>query len=802
MNNNNAASQIISLMSVKSLRASRMRNSFVAATIILASALLMTILMFAAGQEQQLKKELSHRQQVVYYNLTAGQVEALKSDTRVAFQIQIKTGALSQMDGFDVLPCYVNALSDAIQVGELEDGRLPEAENEIAVQAAMLEKMGTKPQTGSSVCFTFYDGSTETFTVSGILKGSSMSKQFPVFLSHAYAENGRQLKNIPYEVYAKLHNADQLSAEACREQMLAIGRDAEIERKYIIPSKAFLESLSVDTQSVIFCGLVGAVIMLACVLVIYGVFYLSVVGRIHQFGQLRTIGMTRKQIRKFIAREGGILYLLSAPAGILIGGIAGYLIIPDGFDIHHTLFIAGLVLVIVYSITMLSIRRPARLAAAVSPMEALRYMPQDGMKRTAGRKLCRKLTPLGMGIMNFSKNRKKAVITFASLALGGILFMGAATYMSSFHKADFARQGFFADAEFHISYSASAIELNENGLSGLQAEAPLHDGMIRQISGLDGVKSVTPVKNLGIRFDYPKNDLYGDNDMVCLLTEQETEALSAYLEAGSADYDKLMSGRYVLVADNNTAQEIYGWKFAVGDAITLHYYDGSKISEKEVLILGLLSSQYVLERNGIEGWFFMPEQAVSDWLSYDTLNTDLLVSTQPEKEAAVGELLTQLVSEKPELLLETLAERRVAYNQNANRIFGAISGLAIFIMAFSILSMMNTLITNIITRKQELAMLESIGMSKGQIRKMLLGESLLLVFAAVGVTMTIGTLCGCALTRMLHNMGAFYMAFRFPAAFAFAYAGVLTVVPLVITFVSMRSFSKEALVERLKGTEN
>ena len=53
---------------------------------------------------------------------------------------------------------------------------------------------------------------------------------------------------------------------------------------------------------------------------------------------------------------------------------------------------------------------------------------------------------------------------------------------------------------------------------------------------------------------------------------------------------------------------------------------------------------------------------------------------------------------------------------------------------------MNTLITNIVTRKQELAMLESIGMSKGQIRKMLLGESLLLVFVAVAVTMTIGTL--------------------------------------------------------------
>ena len=123
-------------------------------------------------------------------------------------------------------------------------------------------------------------------------------------------------------------------------------------------------------------------------------------------------------------------------------------------------------------------------------------------------------------------------------------------------------------------------------------------------------------------------------------------------------------------------------------------------------------------------------------------------------------------------------------------------------MMFSILSMMNTLITNIVTRKQELAMLESIGMSKSQIRKMLLGESLLLVIATVGVTLTIGTLCGYFLCNMLYNNGMYYMSFKFPTAFTVAYVVVLTLVPLVITIVSMKTFSKEALVERLRGMDN
>ena len=55
---------------------------------------------------------------------------------------------------------------------------------------------------------------------------------------------------------------------------------------------------------------------------------------------------------------------------------------------------------------------------------------------------------------------------------------------------------------------------------------------------------------------------------------------------------------------------------------------------------------------------------------------------------------------------------------------------------------------------------------------------------------------------MLYNVGAFYMAFKFPVFMTLIYSVVLVSVPLIITLVSMHSFSKEALVERLRGMEN
>lgn len=802
MNSRKISSKMISQMTKQSLKASRRRNMFVKITIVLATALLMVILMFAVGQKQQIKNELSHRQQVSFYNLTDEQVEMLKKDERIAYQIQVKSGTPKEGNGFNVIPYYVSELSDKIQVGELADGSLPKMENEVAVQAAMLEKMGIAPEIGNKITLDFYDGNREEFIVSGILKGGDTEKQFPVFFSESYAKNGSQLKDKPYEVYAKLYGAATMHPEDCRELMYLVGSDSGIERKYVNPSKAFIDSLSIDAQYILIFGLVGIVILFACILVIYGVFFLSVIGRIHQFGQLRTIGMTRRQMKKLVSGEGGSLYLRSAPVSIIIGGIAGYFIIPDGFQLLNTFLIIMFVLAVIYIITMISVRRPARLAANVSPMEALRYVPQEGMQKAANKKICRSLSSIGLGMMNFSRNKKKAVITMLSLAFGGILFMAAATYMSSFDRENFARQGIWKNAEFHIQYTQTAIEQNENGMSGIQADFPMSRDFVEEISALDGVEGVTEIKNFGVKFDCPKHDEYGNHDMIYPLSEEETKEIEKYLMEGSADYGKLMSGDYILVADNGTVAEVYGWKFETGDKIILHYYDGDKTAEREVTILGIMNDEYVLKHNELEGWFLMPEQAVLNWLSYDSLNSDLLISTKADKEAAVEEALAQMIADKPQLLLETLADRRIAYKQNANRIFGAISGLAVFIMMFSILSMMNTLITNIVTRKQELAMLESIGMSKGQIRKMLLGESLFLVIATVGVTMTVGTLCGYGLSKALYRAGAFYMEFQFPVVFALAYACVLIAVPLIIILISMKSFSKESLVERLRGMED
>mgnify|MGYP000435305374 CR=1 FL=1 len=104
----------------------------------------------------------------------------------------------------------------------------------------MLKKMGIEASVGSQLILKFYDGNTETFTVTGLLKGGENAKQFAAFFSQSYAESGSQLKDEPYEVYAKLYGATTMHSEDCKETMYLIGSDAGIERKICQP----VESIS------------------------------------------------------------------------------------------------------------------------------------------------------------------------------------------------------------------------------------------------------------------------------------------------------------------------------------------------------------------------------------------------------------------------------------------------------------------------------------------------------------------------------------------------------------------------------
>lgn len=112
-------------------------------------------------------------------------------------------------------------------------------------------------------------------------------------------------------------------------------------------------------------------------IVIYSVFYLSVSNQVSQIGQLKTIGMTEKQIKRMIRKEGYRFCLFGIPAGITVGIIFAYLLEPNGITIINAIATSIFAIILGIIIVQISVYKPAQIASNISPIEATKYVGND-----------------------------------------------------------------------------------------------------------------------------------------------------------------------------------------------------------------------------------------------------------------------------------------------------------------------------------------------------------------------------------------------------------------------------------------
>lgn len=153
-----------------------------------------------------------------------------------------------------------------------------------------------------------------------------------------------------------------------------------IEESRIAFSSSYFNSIDNSSRDILVTLAVSVLIVIACGVVIYSLFYISVIGKIREYGRLRVIGTTKKQIRKMMGKESRKLSLLSIPTGGALGCVLGYALIPKGWywptSILCVLGAAALTEIAV----VLSVRNPVKIAASVSPIEAIRITTTDTTK--------------------------------------------------------------------------------------------------------------------------------------------------------------------------------------------------------------------------------------------------------------------------------------------------------------------------------------------------------------------------------------------------------------------------------------
>ena len=429
-------------LAVRSVKSSRMRNVFTVLTIVLSVSLLMVMALFYAGMHTAAKRQVEGMQHVIYNGLSEEQLTAMAgADTDSTYVLGMKQGQGVEIDGTMVSPvAYKDApLKDEdvhLKTVELTEGEMPESADEAVLADVYCRLAGVEAKPGEQVSVTWLDGTTETYTISGIYHAEEHQPYYNVILSETYAREGRQLKDIPWQAVVCLADAEKMTQDEFENVADTFGEKFGVARRNVNLNGTFQRSLpggEQQMQEMLTIAGVGIGILLVSVLVIYSVFYLSVVGRIRQFGQLRTIGMTRKQIRKMVRTEGMLLSVRGIPIGLVIGGAVSYFIRPDGWSWINVLAISAVVTAADLVTVLLSIRRPAKIAASISPVEAVKYTGYEpgGLKKNkAGsrgegakgrrnaqsrRKKVRRITPSGLAFMSTSRNKKKTALPWRLL---------------------------------------------------------------------------------------------------------------------------------------------------------------------------------------------------------------------------------------------------------------------------------------------------------------------------------------------------------------------------------------------------
>ncbi len=583
----------------------------------------------------------------------------------------------------------------------------------------------------------------------------------------------------------------------------------EMEQKDLTHNP-FADNPTYNIREIFSVSLVGMVILFISVFVIHSIFYISVSERIRQFGQLRTIGMTKKQVKRMVRKEGTILSLFGGAIGIGIGASFAYILKPQGFNIIVFIIVCIVILTANYITVQLAVRKPAKLAADISPIEACRisgYELSNGKNRT--NKLKRKLSPLSLSMIAVKGNRKKSTMTMISLCLAGIVFQCSASFLASIDKDAFSRQSWFRLGDFVIELSSDAAKRNKHGETGIKKDNPISQELITKVSKLDGVKDVISIEDLSVEYSY---NGVSEKDLVVPFTKEDGALIENCIKEGSIDYDRMVRNKEILIIHNNIAKEIFGWTFQYGDRVTLRWFNGEKEVHETYTIGGILNNSGKLYQNKElfklaygAGWFLLPKELVTQMMTPNfNLISRIIISSDNQKddmENKINNEVKLIIDNNPLLRLSTHKEEKKQSKEEYNMIYATFLGGAFFVIAFSVINLLNTLISSAMARRREFAYLGAIGASNRQIRIMIMGEGLYFAVINLVVSALPGTVLGYAFVRMMIWSGLIYLDYQFPVLYLVGYGAFVLAVPILLSMVIVKIISRRSLVDRLRELE-
>ncbi|WP_333858991.1 ABC transporter permease [Clostridium sp.] len=681
-------------------------------------------------------------------------------------QCRLKEGKEIEIDRVDknalkLLPDYYKPIK----------GKFPEKEGEIALESWVFKYIDNSPDIGDSINLKTATGEIKSFKITGIIPNQVQSQYKGIALGMTYLNKFNVEKST---LYLTIHKSAGISNTA--EELSNRFKENCVKNSHLLN---YLGQGSDDLNKSLYsiAAIVIIIIVIATIAVIYNSFQIGVMERMKQFGLLRAVGATPSQIRKIVLREASIISAVGIPLGI-VAGIFAMFVVSKIFSIMSGSLFGELKIIIPYYVLVISVFVglaavyisafiPARAAGKVSPLTAISsraYISKEKIRRNRGKIVKRFLNIESvMAFKNIKRNRKKFIVTVFSMMISIALFIFFSSFVSMMGK--FTDPPSESD-KMHFEAIGIIDKAGDSSLktdfidkirkNNLVSKVYISYGTYKSdIFISDSEKNSYIAKNapeMYNKVDFKNETLNSMNAVIDIYDQDKLASIKNYIKEGKTDTDYMNQENGVIIVKNNII------------AVNKKYYNGaitnlkagdSFYMNRNMLYKGMIGEDYTEENSNpastnynmvkvkvaavVESapyyfyngdnrslYVIMTKDVIKNITGRDNFSfktADIILKNEKEEDK-FNEFLQPLCDSNGVKLVDIVKmnqSRRAESLQLLILIYGFIAVIS-FIGAVNII---NTITTNLVLRRKEIASLNAIGMTYKNIRSMILTEGVL-----------------------------------------------------------------------------
>ena len=795
----NDTSAITNKLAKRSMKTDKRSKAFLLLTIALSVCMIFSIILISAGAQEEFKNTQRSKAQIAILGITDDQLSSLRQNKDVQWIGEYAAIGLFYSGNKTITVAYGSEDYFTHQEEMSLQGSVPQKANEIMLPQNYIDFLGESYRPGDTITFDVTGtGDEAEYTLSGILNEDRKSEGYFVYLSKDLAMS--LMDHLQVTAYTRLNT------DAIRSDSILDFTDKIIENTGIVEDQIYLTEYSAVMTGVIQSGiqlpipLLAALTAVLAATIVYGVFYTKIAKNVQMFGQLRTIGMTKKQIKRMARKEGLRYAFTGIPLGLIAGLLIGFIVYPKGFQIKTAVVYAVLIAIVGVVMVNIAIFKPVRVAMNTSPIEGARYLAFSGNAKSSS-KLHRKLSPNNLAKINIQRTRQKAILTLVMLGVSGALLLGASTVAGSIDPEKQATFKYYPAGSIllqvknHVGSSFDK-ESEPYGSSKLQLEEnPLESQTLRHnLENTAGIESVTAFNSVQMSITFPggSGSLTSIMNVFPTLNREQLAEKQAVLSSGTADYD-VMTEKYGILASEKIAN--------VGDTLQLEGRspDGSTFNV-DAVVVGTYNPTDLMERSPVVPGspYFMMTYDMAKNLTGITEQTGILAITVTpnhfdEVLSAVQEIAEQNGKISVNTIEQTIKNIEYRYSSSIKALYMA----AAILFTFGGISLMNMLMVDFQNRKREFGLLEAVGATQKQLKAMLSREIGIYLGGSLTVSLVLGTIISIIACQRLEAVNH-CITLNLPWLFLIALIAAMVVIYMIFTAYAKAELRKTGILSAIR----